>query len=77
MASVNCSSEEGEASEYPSSSQRSTLDSNPGSKQNTASALDSKMAARSRGAIHKMAAMSLDDDGTRTDSDQEHTVTEV
>ena len=27
MVSVNCSSEEGEASEYPSSSQRSTLDS--------------------------------------------------
>ena len=27
MVSVNCSSEEGEASEYPSSSQRSTLES--------------------------------------------------
>ena len=66
MVSVNCSSEEGEASEYPSSSQRSTLENIPAARYTAA---DPNQQLSSTVQLSKMSV----DDG-ESDSENDNTV---
>ena len=83
MQSVNYSSEEGEASEYPSSSQRSTLESNPESKLSPPQTLaNHKPAAAGMSANHRPGQSKLTDhlnkmslDGGSSESEDGDTVT--